>query len=175
MDVICKICGIVFKVKPYRVNTAQFCSRKCKGRIDSVRLKGNTLAAGHKPWNDGIKGIHLSPQSEFKKGMRPWNKNVKGLHLNPATEFKKGRVSENKVPVGTTKIRIHKRNHKRRWIKIAEPNTWMLNSRFVYSQHEDLVEGMIIHHIDRDTLNDDITNLAQITRAEHLNEHRHEF
>lgn len=35
---------------------------------------------GFIPWNKGLKGIHLSPSTEFKKGQRP----------SPETEFKKG-------------------------------------------------------------------------------------
>lgn len=40
----------------------------------------------NKPWNKGIKGIHLSPATEFKKGVR----------TSPKTEFKK--CPENKHP-----------------------------------------------------------------------------
>ena len=29
---------------------------------------------GHKPWNAGMKGIHLSPSSEFRKEHVAWNK-----------------------------------------------------------------------------------------------------
>jgi len=32
---------------------------------------------GHKPWNKEVKGIHLSSESEFKKGCVPWNKGKK--------------------------------------------------------------------------------------------------
>ncbi len=30
----------------------------------------------------------------FPKGHTPWNKGLKGIHLNPTTEFKKGRKDE---------------------------------------------------------------------------------
>ena len=33
-------------------------------------------------------------QYNFKKGHKPWNKNLKGIHLSPKTEFKKGRKDE---------------------------------------------------------------------------------
>lgn len=39
-----------------------------------------------KAWNKGLKGIHLSPSSEWKKG----------IHASPATEYKKGHSSQNK-------------------------------------------------------------------------------
>ena len=32
------------------------------------------------------------PGAGFKIGHKPWNKEVKGIHLNPATEFKKGEL-----------------------------------------------------------------------------------
>lgn len=47
-----------------------------------LKKQGGTKAGGKKygfgdgsvPWNKNLKGIHLSPKSEFKKGMIPWNK-----------------------------------------------------------------------------------------------------
>lgn len=36
--------------------------------------KANTGKVGHVAWNKDKKGLHLSPKSEFKKGMIPWNK-----------------------------------------------------------------------------------------------------
>ena len=33
---------------------------------------------GHIPWNKNLKGIHLSPNSEFKKGMKSWNFGFRG-------------------------------------------------------------------------------------------------
>lgn len=35
---------------------------------------------GRKVWNEGIKGIHFSPDTEFQKGMIPWNKGLKEIH-----------------------------------------------------------------------------------------------
>ena len=40
---------------------------------------------GNKPWNKQLKGIHLSPGSEFKKGMPPWNK---GRIFSPNKEIR---------------------------------------------------------------------------------------
>ena len=67
---------------------------------------------GNIPWNKGIEGIHLSPESEFKEGLIPWNKDKKnpylkstieamskakkGLHISKDTEFKKGFTPWNK-------------------------------------------------------------------------------
>lgn len=35
-------------------------------------------------------------KGQFKKGQRPWNKDIKGIHLSPRTEFKKG---DNVIPL----------------------------------------------------------------------------
>lgn len=129
------------------------------------------------PWNKG-KSVRLSPASEFKKGSIPWNKNKKGILLHENCKkgwFKKGRKSTNLLPVGSIQIRVNiKRKSKRKWIKIAEPNKWMLNARYQWKKYygDEFKKDCIIHHIDRDTLNDDPSNLIQLTRQEHINEHR---
>ncbi len=114
----------------------------------------------------------------FKPGLRPWNKDVKGLHLSPATEFKPGPRPEERDPVGTVKIR-QRRNRveaPRAFVKIAQPNVWKLRAVAVWEkQHGPLPRGMVVHHKDRDSLNDVPENLVAFTRAEHLAEHRREL
>jgi hypothetical protein len=64
---------------------------------------------GQIPWNKDLKGIHLSPETEFKKGYNGWlgrkhkpesilkiSLKKKGFHGSPETEFKKGLVPWNK-------------------------------------------------------------------------------
>ena len=34
----------------------------------------------------------------FKKGNNPWNKGLKGIHLSPASEFKEGQFDKEKHP-----------------------------------------------------------------------------
>ena len=60
----CLICNKIFKVYPYRKDTAKYCSRKCYAK--TVHLQKRTkkwyqVMKGHVPWN---KGKHT--------GIRPW-------------------------------------------------------------------------------------------------------
>lgn len=77
---ICEQCGMLnakiydwsllkgFKYERKRENFWMLC-RKCHRNYDGT-------------WNKGLKGIHLSPKTEFKKG-----------HIAPKTAFKKGQPS----------------------------------------------------------------------------------
>jgi hypothetical protein len=87
-------------------------------RTETHRLINSESHKGKLPWNTGKKGIHLSPQTEFKKGQlsskrgRSYediygvekarelkNKNSighKGQHSSPQTEFKDGQTPWNK-------------------------------------------------------------------------------
>ena len=111
------------------------------------------------------------------KGGIPWNKGMKGIHMSPATEFKKGSVSANKLPVGSVTIRTRKRdNRPRAWVKIAEPGLWKPRNIVVWEEHHGPVpKGYVIHRLDGDPLNDDVGNLSMLTRAEHIILHRPEF
>lgn len=47
---------------------------------------------GHVPWHKDKKLSlsHKKKLSESHKGQKPWNTGIKGIHLSPQTEFKKG-------------------------------------------------------------------------------------
>jgi len=114
---------------------------------------------------------------QFVRGSIPWNKGMKGIHMSPETEFKKGSVSANKLPVGSVTIRTRKRdNRQRAWVKIAEPSVWRPRALVVWEEHNGPIpKGHVIHKIDDDPLNDDVGNLSMLTRAEHMKLHRYEF
>lgn len=128
-------------------------------------LIGNKHAVGNRP-----------NETAFKKGQIPWNKGIKGIHVSPATEFKKGQPSINKLPLGTLTQRKDKSGKIRNWIKIEEPNKWIEYAKFVWIQHNgNIPKGFLIHHIDKNTLNDNIENLALVTRKAHINIHRQDL
>ena len=126
-------------------------------------MGGNQFAKDNKP-----------NASSYKKGNVPWLKGRKGIHLSPKTEFKKGQASFNRKPVGTITIRIGKNKTRRRWIKTEDPDVWVEYAKYVWIKNNgEIPKGLLIHHIDEDCLNDDDSNLALVTRAAHINLHRH--
>jgi hypothetical protein len=116
--------------------------------------------------------------TSFAVGSEPWNKDVRGIHLSLRTEFKLGQPAHNHQPVGTVKIRQRKnrREHPRAWVKVAEPKVWRLRAVVEWERiNGQLPPGFVVHHVDRNSLNDDPKNLQALTRAQHLAEHRQEI
>lgn len=53
---------------------------------------------------------------------------------------------------------------------------WRPRAVVVWEEHHGPVpDGCIVHHENRDTLDDSIENLSMVTRGAHLAEHRPEF
>lgn len=114
----------------------------------------------------------------FKDGIVPWNTGTKGVMKRSSTSFTKGVVPKNKTTIGEERIRTDKKGVRRCWVKIGEGRgsyDWKLRAVVVWERFNgNLSHGMLVHHIDRNTLNDAIENLHAMTRAEHLKEHRSE-
>lgn len=111
------------------------------------------------------RGQRLSPRTEFHHGDR----------RGEATRFKAGGAAHNKLPVGSRTVRIEAgTGWPRNWIKVAEPNKWRPLAIVVWERANGrrLPRGYVVHHRDRDTLNDEPSNLEALTRREHLEEHR---
>ena len=164
---VCSICGSSFQAFPSDARKRKTCGKKqCIAENCKRRMTGNQRAANAGP-NSG----------SFKTGFVPWNKNIKGLHLSPATEFTPGQTPINYLPVGTVRVRTFRhKDEQRAFIKTADPNTWRPLAIVIWeSSHGAIPRGMVVHHKDRNTLNDALSNLDLQTRAEHLEEHRTEF
>ena len=186
----CKICRKEFvpRMPKGRLHKKmKYCSKECRYSDQELRSiigkrSGETnrklYADGKRfAWNTGLHQMtsEKSRATCFKPGMIPWNRGKKGYMGANATSFVKGQEPPNKMPVGTMLTRFDKMGHERQWIKVSEPDKWMQNSRYIYEKYcGELKKGMVIHHIDRNTMNDDPQNLLQLTKAEHLEEHRHE-
>ncbi len=50
-----------------------------------------------------------SKATQFKKGMTSWNKGMKGIHLSPGTEFKPGQTPHNKLPEDLREVSLLRR------------------------------------------------------------------
>lgn len=158
----CLICGVVVVVNPSRAKKFKVCSKPCWGKLLSKKMVGNKYRVGKKP------------SFSFAPGHTPWNKDKKGIHLSPASEFKKGMKSINHLPVGQLVIRTDKNGTKRRWIKIAEPNRWTEYAKWVWVHRggRSIPRGLLVHHVNGNALDDRFENLQLVTRSEHINLHR---
>jgi len=113
---------------------------------------------------------------QFTKGGSPWNKGLKGIHLSPATQFRPGQKSKKILPVGSVRTRRRSRDGSpRAFIKIANPNSWRERAIVVWeAAHGPVPRGWVVHHKDRNPLNDAIENLEAMSRSNHIAEHRSE-
>jgi hypothetical protein len=114
----------------------------------------------------------------WKPGSVPWNKNLKGIRLSPHSEFKAGHSLNDPAPLGAVRIRCRngRKEGPRAWVKIAQPNKWRLRAQIEWERvNGPLQDGLVIHHRDRDSLNDDPSNLVALTRSEHAREHHAEM
>lgn len=155
MTHFCYQCGAPFERHKSGTRPIKYCSFPC--------------------YNEARKG---NPNSgAFKPGQRSWNTGLKGFNPSPATNFKKGMRPINKVTVGTVRIRKDKQGKPRAFVKVAEPNKWEYRAVKVWEEHHgcEVPPGMVVHHRDRNSLNDHPDNLEAMTRADHINEHRNDL
>lgn len=112
-----------------------------------------------------VPGQRTSPETEIQPGQR----------LSPATEFKPGQPAHNRLPVGSVTVRTF-RGVQRAFVKVGEPSKWRERAKVVWEREHGrrVPRGHVIHHKDRDPLNDAPENLVALTRSEHAREHAEE-
>ena len=132
--------------------------------------------------------------TRFKKGHVPWDKGLKGIHLSPKSEFKpgcmRGAAARKYRAIGTISTRYesppkHLRGRKRKagmppwrgkpikWIKISDDgplqNRWIPLAHYIWQQaYGPIPKGRLIVHIDGNALNNILTNLKMVDRRGHL-------
>lgn len=149
-------------VQPALMERKRFCSRACQGRSKIEHMNQTRRpAASNAGW--------------FGRGAEPWNKGI-SVSLSPATQFKLGAKPVNVLPIGSERVRRDKNGKPRTWVKVAEPRVWKLRAVVNWEAiHGPVPQGQLLHHKDRDTLNDSDQNLEPLDRPSHLAEHRPEY
>ncbi len=100
-------------------------------------------------------GKHHSPETEIKKGQ----------HLSTKTEFKKGEIAKEKHPMWNGGVHLAERG-KIGYVRYGD-NTYA--HRRIMEEHlgRKLAQNEVVHHIDGDGFNNDISNLKLMTASEH--------
>ena len=110
-------------------------------------------------------GLNTGRTGQFQKGHVPYNKGLKGIRLSPASEFKKGNRPHNALPVGSVVMTTGGYLQ----TKIAEPNKWKRNHILLWeSEFGPVPKGSCIILKDQDRTNITLENLALVTRRELL-------
>ena len=113
-----------------------------------------------------LEGKTSIKEFEFKKGGKAWNKNLKGLHLNPTTEFKKGQFVGKNHPSWKGGVQKVKKDCIHLW---TGANERVRRPREMYKiKVGNIPKGFIIFHKDGNKNNDNLDNLIAISRAELL-------
>jgi len=105
-------------------------------------------------------------KGQFVKGLTTWNKGMKGLRVSPQTEFKRGELVGESHPAWKGGVQKPINDCAYLW---DGKNKRKRRPRAIWEEYNGtLPEGYVIIHLDRDRYNDDISNLKAITRKELL-------
>ena len=145
----------------------QKCSEELKERISKSNLGKKRSEETRKRISKAKIGQSLINDGSFKEGHIPWNKNLKGIHLSPETEFKSGNRPHNWKGGRTIHkgyINIYKPNHPR-----TSSTGYVSEHRLVMEQHlgRYLERHELVHHKDGNKQNNNILNLCSTTREKH--------
>jgi hypothetical protein len=117
----------------------------------------------------GLARKHLTDSGKayrFPKGNVPWTKGMKGLRMSPGTEFKKGQRPRNYAAVGSRKMHMGYQ-----WIKVQDggwPNAWRPEHHVVWEQHhgQRIPAGHVLRFADENRFNFAPENLVLATKAD---------
>lgn len=126
-----------------------FKNSPASGRLDGLRGEATRFPSGHTPWTKGQKGIHLSPDTEFKKGQRPVN------YMEVGSE---------KMHMGYV------------WLKIAEggwPEAWRPKHHVIWERAHGTAPPSthLLSFRDRDRNNFSLENLELISKSDWIRRH----
>lgn len=99
----------------------------------------------------------------FKKGHVPWNAGVKGIHLHPGTEFKKGDMVGKDSYSWKGGVQFIKNDCV--YLNVGANQRVRRPKKIYEDAFGAIPKGYILYHLDRDAHNDDLDNLIAIPRA----------
>jgi hypothetical protein len=112
---------------------------------------------------DGGGRVWIMNSGCFKKGQKPWNAGVKGIHLSPATEFKKGEMVGSDHYSWKGGEQLNKKDCAYLYDGI---NKRIRRPKKMYEDaNGEVPKGWIIYHLDGDKDNDHLDNLIAIPRV----------
>jgi len=147
---ICPICNKTFEYK-YSNKDQKYCSNKCSAM---ARANKKTIKCDY-------------CGKEFERILSAINKRQKHYCSNECCYLDKAGKERNKPSNGIIMQEGYVFLHQK-------PNQYKAKHRIVMEQHlgRKLSSNEIVHHIDGNKTNNDISNLVLVTRAEHVNIHR---
>lgn len=120
----------------------------------------------------GLRGKLHGKDGRFVKGNESWNKGLKGLQLSPATQWKKGEEPRNAKYDGAISERQNSCGKIYLYVRLAK-SRWELLHRVVWQSYRgDIPASHMITFKDGNTRNCDIANLECIPRRELANVNR---
>lgn len=124
--------------------------------------------------SEALRGRRTSPRTEFQPGNKIGPRIRKGQHLSTATEWKRGHLSGKAARlyrgVGQVTVR-NDHGQKVRHIKVRNDGPpryrWMPLARYLWQlQRGPIPTEHCVVHLDGDSMNDDLANLALVSRRE---------
>lgn len=189
IDSVCRKCGIIFRHRTDHPN--KYCSRQCAGiaRRHQIKCKhcGKKVNMSRNKFCS-IKCMNLDKTSRTVKTMlcdecgvvfsKPQCHITKNNFCSKEcrNDWQSGENHPKSKPLMTEIIRTDSCGRQRAWVKVAHPNVWVQRARYLVEQFGTIIpKGRIVHHRDKDTLNDSLINLIIVTRKWHINCHRKEL
>jgi len=108
-------------------------------------------------------GFLKNNDTRFKKGHTTWNKGLKGIHLSPDTEFKKGQFTGENYPSWKGGEQIIKND----CVYLYDgANKRIRRPKKIYEdKYGEIPKGWILYHLDQNKHNDNVDNLIAMPRA----------